>query len=110
MGRRKLPAEERSIPVQLPQGVVDLIDGYILDALVRTGAIDVDEPTNRQVAARRRKFICDLVERELSLEAQTRVRVIAPVFAPIGGPFGDPTEEIREATEWMRREEAPTES
>ena len=108
MGRRRLSNAEKSIPVQLPQGIVDLIDRHIHDELFRTGAINIDEPTGRQVAARRRRFLCDLIEKELSFEARhpVRVRVLAPVAALFGGQDGfDPSNEVKAAIEWMRAAE-----
>ena len=110
MGRPKLPDGELSVPIRLPQRVIELVDAHITDHWVRREqyfGFANQAPTKHEVAAARRKLICQLVEDKLSFDAQhpETVKVVAPMAAVIGGEFGDRSEEIKAASKWMHEQE-----
>ncbi len=103
MGRKKLPASEIAVPVRLPRRIVDLLDAYVSERLIvdeqRVPFSGDSKPTPHEVAAARRRYLSELIEKHLGFEAQfaTGVSIVAPASGT--GP------ELREAANWLEEQE-----
>ena len=107
MGRRKLPNDDVTIPVRLPRGLVERIDGHVSDVEYQARELEPDEfvqlwgsgNPKSAIARLRRDFIGRLIERALHVDTLFPLKVT--VSAGAGGNPAD----LQEAIDWMREAE-----
>ena len=98
-GRPQKADDEKAVVIRLEKRHVEMLDAFIFKKLIEAAAFTGDDPTPRQVAGARRRFLGDLIEDQLGFKAQHPTKLT--IFA---AAFGN-ARTMGEVTDWLRAQE-----